>query len=425
MAPALFAAAALYVIAAWFRFDAGDGWLGSKSYPIVAANLLNGFGYTSDRVHPTAQRPPGYPVILMETMRVSGKHWFAATIVLQALGAVACLALVFEIAGILWPGSPARWLAIGLLLLHGPFMFEMLSLRETVWFTLGLVGVARLLLRPASGVAGAAAMGIALAAVYLLRPTGLMAALVTLPFLIWEARTARCARILAVTGIVFFYVLVTWEIYTWRAFGAPGFFPSSLAGYNLCKGAMPETASIFPWIDPDVMDVRMRRLVATIPIGDESRIDARFKRIAWTLVRENPGAAMHRSLLNALAFVSPLPVPLGSGTLLRSGPGWRVDNFKFYWSDVPFAPLILVILAAGVLGLFDLAAVGGGARRVALWIGALCLVFLGVHALTFVKTRYRLPLDALLVIPAAGWLAQRLPRRFRAPAIGKGSGEEP
>jgi hypothetical protein len=33
------------------------------------------------------------------------------------------------------------------------------------------------------------------------------------------------------------------------------------------------------------------------------------------------------------------------------------------------------------------------------------LSFLTIHALTFTKTRYRLPLDALLAIPAGGWLA--------------------
>jgi hypothetical protein len=33
------------------------------------------------------------------------------------------------------------------------------------------------------------------------------------------------------------------------------------------------------------------------------------------------------------------------------------------------------------------------------------LAFLAVHALTFTKTRYRLPLDALLAVPAGAWLA--------------------
>jgi hypothetical protein len=33
------------------------------------------------------------------------------------------------------------------------------------------------------------------------------------------------------------------------------------------------------------------------------------------------------------------------------------------------------------------------------------LSFLTVHALTFTKTRYRLPLDALLAVPAGAWLA--------------------
>jgi len=40
-------------------------------------------------------------------------------------------------------------------------------------------------------------------------------------------------------------------------------------------------------------------------------------------------------------------------------------------------------------------------------------VLLAVHSITFVKTRYRLPLDALLSIAAGGWLGRRPPEWMR------------
>jgi len=64
-----------------------------------------------------------------------------------------------------------------------------------------------------------------------------------------------------------------------------------------------------------------------------------------------------------------------------------------------------MLLLAGGIGLKSFLQSGGIRKYFGLWVAFVFLAFLAIHALTFVKVRYRLPLDALLAIPAAGWLA--------------------
>lgn len=408
-------AAAIYVVAEVLMFSGYDDWLGSKSFADIATHLLNGAGYTADGVHPTAGRPPVYPLILAGTMAIAGKNWFACTIVLQALAMAACMLLVFEITARLWPHSAAPRLAVGLLALHGPFMIEMLALRETVWATLGLLGVAWLLLRNSTTWGSAVAMGASLAAVYLLRPSGALIAVVTLPFLVWSRWTIPGRRSLGITLLTGAVLALPWQIYTWKTFGPPGFFPSDSPGYNLCKGAMLSQASFYPWIDADVIDRRMWPLVEGIPMEDMRAIDRRYKAIAWELMRKNPVATARHGLVNALAFSSPLPIPLGRGRLIEKDGDDAVENFRLDWISLLFVPAVILVLVPGLLGTLALAKGNGLPRRWGLWLAGLCLAFLAAHALTFVKTRYRLPLDALLVIPASAWLARYTSRWWRLP----------
>jgi hypothetical protein len=404
---------AAYVLADWMIFGRNGQWLGSRSYAIIARNLVAGLGYTSDGLHPTAQRPPGYPCLLAGTMIVAGRHWLAATVLIQAGLAVGCLVLVFEVASLLWPKSPAAWLATGLLALHGPFMIEMLSMRETAWFTFGLLCLAWLLLQPTMGYAHAVAIAVCVAMLYLVRPTGLEVALVTIPFAACTPWNTGRLRTMTVMLLTVFALVLPWQRFTWRNFGPPGFFPSSLVGYNLFKGTLTGPGSEYPLLDADTLDRGMQELVARIHPGDESAADAHLERIARDAIRRSPGATLRQMLVNAAAFVSPLPIPLGRGRRGGAGSAPVLVDFHLDWKAILFAPLILYILVAGCRGVGCLLAAGGRARQFGLWTTVLFAVLLAVHSITFVKTRYRLPLDALLSIAAGGWLGRRPPEWMR------------
>jgi hypothetical protein len=401
------AVAAVYLGACWGFFGGHARWPGSDSYEQLARHLADGQGYSVDGVNPTALRPPLYPLILAATMRATAGGWFLATVLLQALVAALCLMLVFALARACWPGSRAPWLAAGLLALHGPFMFEMLSLRETAWFTLALLGVAWLLRHRPRTAAHAVALGVLLASLYLLRPTGLVVGGVTLAFLGWSVvqRQSGAGRTLAIVLAAGVAVVAPWQAFTWRNFGAPGFFPASSNGYNLFKGADPEITRVLPWIDADTLDARLAPLAGNIPATDERAIDREFRRRAIGLIREKPAAMIGRLALSAGEFLSPLPIPLGTGAFRAAGGGIVIDDFRLDWPEVAFAPVVAALLVSACGGLRPLWRRQGDPGGLGLWMVIVFASFLAIHALTFTKTRYRLPLDALLAIPAGGWLA--------------------
>jgi hypothetical protein len=381
---------------------------------LLAHNLLHGQGYSLDGTHPTALRPPLYPLILAATMGVTGDHWFLATILLQVVGAALCIVMVFGLAQAIWPRSRAPWLSAGLLAIHGPFMFEMLSLRETVWFTLALLGVASLLIKRTPHAASAVALGGFLASLYLFRPTGLMACGVTIALLAWKAvrLQAGAIRSLVITLVASLVLIAPWQAFTWKNFGAPGFFPTSSSGFNLAKGADAELTMVSPRIDADSLDPQLRKLTGTIPRNKERAMDKVFKQIAIGLIRQSPTAVIYRSMASAVEFVSPLPIPLGTGTLQQTSSGLTIENFRPDWAEIAFTPVVVLLLVSACGGLKYLLCRKSGPSFFGLWMAIVFLSFLTVHALTFTKTRYRLPLDALLAVPAGAWLAgcKRQPR---------------
>ena len=382
-------------------------WPGSSSYVLLARNLLHGHGYSLDGTHPTALRPPLYPLILAVIMGVAGDHWFLATVLLEAVGAAMCLVIVFGLAQAIWPRSRAPWLSFGLLAIHGPFMFEMLSLRETVWFTLALLGIAWLLLKPTRHASDSIALGGFLAILYLLRPTGLMVCGVTLAFLAWKAvrLESGAVRGLVITLVASAVLVAPWQAFTWRNFGAPGFFSTSSSGYNLAKGADAKLAVVTPWIDADTLDPRIRELTGTIPGTEERASDEVYKQIAIGLIRQSPTTVIYRSMASAIEFVSPLPIPLGTGTLRQTDHGLIIENFRPDWREIAFTPVVILLLVSACGGLKHLLCRKECSSFFGLWMVLVFLAFLTVHALTFTKTRYRLPLDALLAVPAGAWLA--------------------
>ena len=415
-------AAGLYLGVFTVAFGGMAHWPGSESYIRIAANLVAGKGFSLDGIYPTALRPPLYSLILAATMELFGPGWFVASMALQTLASGACIVLAFATARRLGASVRTCWIAAGLLALHGPFMFEMLSLRETVWFTLALMTAGWLVLNPRRRAWEDVALGVAVACTYLLRPTGLLVVAVTAGFLGYAIARGREAslRSLVLCLVAAAVVAAPWQVFTWRAFGAPGFFPSSANGFNLAKGADPELTSLSPWIDADTLDPRIRKLIWRVPWQDERAIDSELRSIAFGLIRAEPGAIAGRILLNGVAFISPLPVPLGSGSLKEHAYGVEIVKFRPHWEEIAFSPVVLVLLVCAAVGTRRLWGREGPTGDFVLWGGALFAIFLAVHSLTFTKSRYRLPLDGLAVVPAAYVLASRKRTDGQDASVGSG-----
>src|SRR5262245_17239496 len=65
-------------------------------FVLIAGNLAAGIGYTMDGIHPTAARPPAYPLLVAGILKASGGSIAVVRLVNVLLGAVVVW-LVFRI----------------------------------------------------------------------------------------------------------------------------------------------------------------------------------------------------------------------------------------------------------------------------------------------------------------------------------------
>ena len=142
---------ALLVVAFWMATDPETEWLGSRSYTIIADNVIDRGFYSLDGELPTAWRPPAYPLMLAGIKRVFGSHWLIASLAIQSILGLACLVLVFVIARNLFDRPLVSVLAPALVATDGHFQFEVFAQRETILFTVALLGILAILSRRNAG----------------------------------------------------------------------------------------------------------------------------------------------------------------------------------------------------------------------------------------------------------------------------------
>lgn len=378
-------------------------------YDIQARELLDG------RWPPAAPffSAPLYPFVLGGLYAVFGAGAMVPVLVVQALVSALAAALVALIAQRLW-SLRAGWLAGVLYAVLWPSIFFAAELLAVTWtVTLLLLALWLVLRAPADARWAYLAAGVALGVACLARPN----LLVLVPVWVWFVARGASGRWrslgwpLLVAGVVLAILPVT--IHNVRHGAVPSLIATS-GGVNLYIGNNPEAdgASVMlPEVPPSRLDMpeNLARVAEreTGRLLDEGAVDRHFAGKALAFWTQHPGSALRLQLEKLRLLVA-----MNERSNTKHLYFWRDRSSLLKWPVwVGFAPVLLL----AVLGFWrrDL---DGRARW--LLLGS-AVVFALTLAVFFVNGRFRLPLLALLVVPAAGgldWLwASWRSRRWEVP----------
>jgi 4-amino-4-deoxy-L-arabinose transferase-like glycosyltransferase len=423
------AAAAILLLAALTFLVAYDSvWIGSPAfthgrtaYQEIAATLVQHGVYGYQPHAPTAFRPPAYPLFLALHMLLFGQHWVLAAKLSQALLLVITGLLLIRILARLTGNG--RLMVIGAALYVGllPLHAQLLDKSELVLFVVLLAGIVNLLLASERTILGVAALGILSGLAHLTRPSGALIAIAVVAALLYESRQQRSgerlrrvALCLALCGAT----VLPWQVRNEREFGVWTLASSSTTWLNLLKGNNAIYTQHFPFVNPDHFDAYLAEDRGLF-LGDaqhkvEFRYDPQIREAALQGVFAQPWHTLGWAVVKGAAFVSPLSIPLGTAEVRRRTETVSIESFR------PVNPLSQLIYAlyTGLAYLGIAAARRHWAqysvpqRTVYVFITLFAALLVLAHAISYPLTRYRLPLDLLLLIPSALWLQTKLPRQL-------------
>jgi hypothetical protein len=338
----------------------------AADYLRLARGLRSGSGYVDAVGHPTAFRPPLYPLWLALT----GPDVRVATILQSVLGAANCLLTVALASR--WLAGPAPWLA-GLLLAVDPVQAEASSrlLSEVLYQTLFLLSL--LALDAGRSPRRAAAAGFVAGLSLLVRSAALPVLVVMLVLCLQREAPRLKVALLFLAGSAL--ALSPWLLRNAAVLGAPAL--STQGGITLYSSYRPPEGKIFGVLvaDDEVLSAREKGEVAA---------DRQLTRAALRLAAAHP----LRTLRLALLKVAFLWIPIDWEIRLRPGS---------------LSPVYLFALP---LAIWSLATRPRQFHPVPLLLLALTLF----SAVVYGSPRLRLPYDPLVYVLAAGPLAANLRR---------------
>jgi len=201
-------------------------------------------------------------------------------------------------------------------------------------------------------------------------------------------------------------VVTPWHVYTYRTFHTFSFLPSSAGGSTLYYGNNPDFLTYYPYLDidryaPFKMDLLLEHQ-DDIDLGDPVEIDRFFKREAWTFISENPVLFIKSGVLKLVALYSPLPTALGTGELVGQRGDLTLKDFRVRLgpSRLPHLFLMSIVLSGVALFLTDITLYTKRQKIQIFFIIGLVVVVTLLYMLFYGQTRFRLPLDPLLIILA-------------------------
>jgi 4-amino-4-deoxy-L-arabinose transferase-like glycosyltransferase len=395
---------------------------GTPTYLIIAHNLVTAGSYSLDAVRPTCFRSPLYTLFLAAAMRLFGDAHVYVVPVLQAAVSFSTGLLVYFLTIAVFGSRRAGLFAAVLYGVHVSLLIEFVAQREAFLFTFLLVASAYVLVR-ADGRRGSwGLLGVLAGLAYLCRPTGI-AVLGAIAFsLAVSARGAAAATLPRVSGrvariaAVALLVASPWLFFTYSRFGR--FLPSTscIYGHMLLMGnnALISPA-VYPWVDADRWTVYLGMKTGR---GEENEIERedRYVEQAVDYIGAHPGKTALMAVLKVLALLSPISTPLGTADVRLEGDHLELVGYRprSLVSHLVVGPYIL-LLYLGILGYVRHRAdpLEIGARRLEVLTGSLFLVLVCSQALSIGETRYRLPLDPLLMVFAAGYFDELAVARGR------------
>jgi 4-amino-4-deoxy-L-arabinose transferase-like glycosyltransferase len=328
--------------------------------------------------HPTAFRPPLYPVLLGALLRVTpGEGVLAGQLLNVVLGTIAVVLAAVVGSRI---GGARAGLAAGLVTaLYPPLVAnDAVLLAESVSVVLLLVVVLLLL---EGRVVWA---GIASGLLVLTRPSAQAFALVVVAWLVWKLGWRHAVRY----GLVVAAVVFPWTARNWLLIGSPVVVTSN--GFNLTAKYSPEAQESPNYLadgalDPAFADLRYRR-------SNEAELDRALRDYAIESVRDEPSRVKDVLLRNTANFFELRPWT-NEDAEQSDGKNLRVRKATL--------PLFYAVTVAGITGLV-LCRRREAAQLLLITAGYFTIVTIAVIA----PPRVRAPVDAVLCISTGVLLAR-------------------
>ena len=402
---------ALFLFLNAILFDPQVHWEGAQGYGKIAENLVSTGVYTANTAGPTAARPPVYPLFLAGIRALFGPtSWPQPAIYVQAVLLALCGWTAINLAMDLFKNRLAGLAVCMLFITHIHFNLEALAQRETLLYTLLLLFFFRIIYSPSQRGTSALALGTLAGLSYLTRPTGIILIFFCglFSWQIWNHFGFKKALQQAILcAIAILTMIAPWQFYVYRNFNTFTFRPSSNAGENLYKGNTPHLVGIYPWVDVDLINPHIKEKLIQAGITGQLERDQFLKREAAHHIKENPKQFLLSALIKTGALYSPLRTPFGSGKLEIEEGRYVLHDFKFYPFFFACIPHITLLLLGGIFFGFATFKPSPEIKRFACYTGGYFLLVTLLHILTFGETRFRLPMDMLLIIMTAGWLTLR------------------
>lgn len=355
-------------------------------YHTLAAAIGDGRGVVHDfpfgYPHPTAFRPPLYPLLLGAVYSITGPKLGAAA----ALNVVLGTGVVVLAALLAWrlAGRTAGVVTGIVTAVYPPLVFnDGPPLSEPLGLLLLLV-VALLLLDRRAAWAGAAS------GLFVLTRSSAQVFVVALAlWVLWRMGWRRALSY----AVCLTLVLAPWVIRNWYRFGTPVVVTSN--GFNLNAIYSPESKASGGFVD-GVFDPRFADMRAGI--SNEAELDAAFRRHAMAEIRRDPRHVLRIAPGTLMNMFEPRA---GRNDVAEANDG---RNLRLQHLSVP------LVGYGTVLGLAGLLAVRG--RGVGPLLLA-ALVFTALSAVTVATPRMRAPLDVACCV-GVGTLAARMAQAWEA-----------
>jgi len=363
-------------------------WEDESDYLDLAQKISNGAGYVLADGSPTAFRAPGYPAFLT-LLHLGGLTSPLAVRIIQALLATIIIWLVYRLGSELM-NRAAGLTGAALTAIYPYYIFMPATLlAETLFTTLLLAAVLlfHLSLRTGRGkllLGSGTLMGFAI----LTRPAAWALTGGILFWLLFITRYPARQR-LGLAALFFIAVLLTVTPWMTRNYVRLGSFAlATNGGRNFWLGN--NSAATINSGSNIAMDAEMNRIIENAA-GETARERIYYDE-AFRYIQSHPRQFIVLTFSKALAFWRWTPSPVTDNNYARS-------NLMNWLSVLSVAPVFILAVAGYILVSAELRS------KISLWL-IMALFYTAIHALYISKVRFRLPLDAFMIMAAAFTLVQ-------------------